>query len=164
MAPRPRQPHQARPETPAVTSDPSRGSGSLACRTATRVSATFIGTRQPNVRMSRRQGSNDPRGSVSRCLRDGVAPLATLPTTVRLTIHAQRDRLVVEPERGVAETGTQAADAPTAETLRHVREVIPRGVSHGRHRTGSCGMVLRARFGSSADRNERSPPGSRPPS
>src|SRR5206468_7262988 len=88
--------------------------------------------------------------SVSRCLRDGVPPLTTLlttlPTTVRPTIHAHRDRLVVELERGVAETGTQATDAPTTETLRNVREAIARGVSHGRRRTGSCGMVLSREF------------------
>lgn len=33
----------------------------------------------------------------------------------------------------MAETGTQAADASAAETLRDVREAFPRVVPHGRH-------------------------------
>ncbi len=105
-----------------------------------------------------------PRGSFSRCLCATVLPLSTSPTTGRPTIHAHCHRLVVQLERGVAETGTQAADAPTAETLRDVREAIPRVVPHGRRRTCGCGMVLRARSGSSADRHERFPPGSMVPS
>src|SRR5439155_15427834 len=71
--------------------------------------------RSLTLAVSVRRASNCSRGSVARCLRDGAAPLATWPTTVRPTIHAHRDRLVVELERGVAEAGAQAADAPTAE-------------------------------------------------
>src|SRR5713101_2627647 len=59
----------------------------------------------------------------------------------------------------MTETGTQAADAPTAETLRDVREAIPRVVPHGR-RTCTCGMVLRVRSRSSEDRHQLFPPGS----
>src|SRR5260370_12505710 len=80
-----------------------------------------------------------PRGSSFRCLRAGAPPLSPSSTTVGSTVHAQCNRLVAELERGVTETGTQTADAPTAETLRDVRQALPRVVPHGR-RTCNYGM------------------------
>ncbi len=100
-----------------------------------------------------------PRGSFSRCLFATVLPLSTSPTTVRPTIHAHCHRLMVELEGGVAETGTRATDAPTAETPRDVREAIHGTVPHGR-RTRSYGMALRVRSESPEDRPSTPPPDS----